>query len=70
MMPPSGGKVIKAARTARGYTQAELAHQYGLSKNTLSNYESGKTEPTFIDVIEILRMLNYSIEEVYPHIEE
>jgi transcriptional regulator with XRE-family HTH domain len=64
---PSGGLVIKAARKARGFTQQEIAEQYGVSKNTISSWESQVTEPTFRAVFEILEMMNYSIEEIYDY---
>ncbi|MFW8589836.1 helix-turn-helix transcriptional regulator [Glaciecola sp. 2405UD65-10] len=64
---PAGGLVIQTARKHRGYTQDELAAQYGISRNTLVNYETGKTEPSFLMVFEILKMMNYSIEEIYDY---
>jgi transcriptional regulator with XRE-family HTH domain len=60
-----GGVLIKTARVARGYTQLELSVQYGISQNTLCRYETGKTEPSFLNVFEILKYLGYSIEEIY-----
>lgn len=34
-----------AARVNKGLTQAEAAHQLGISQYTLLNYENGKTVP-------------------------
>ena len=63
----SGGDIIRTARKARGYTQQELAESYGVSINTISNYETLKSEPPFMRVFEILQMMDYSIEEIYDY---
>lgn len=65
MNVPAGGRVINIARKGRGYTQRELAEQYGVAVNTLGEWERGNHEPSFRVVFEILHMLNYSIEEIY-----
>ena len=48
---------LKAARTNMGFTQAQAAEKIGITVDTLSNYERGKSYP---DVPIIKR-----IEEVY-----
>lgn len=48
---------IKAARVNKGYSQAQAAEKIGVSKETLSNYERGKSYPD----VPILK----KIEEVY-----
>ena len=48
---------LKAARINKGYDQDEAARLIGISADTLSNYERGKTFPD----IPILK----KIEEVY-----
>ena len=48
---------LKAIREARGYSQTEAAKLIGVSTDTLSNYERGKSYPD----IPVLR----KIEEVY-----
>ena len=48
---------LKVAREARGLTQKEAAALIGVSADTLSNYERGKSYPD----VSILR----KIEEVY-----
>lgn len=48
---------IRAARINKGYSQAQAAEKIGISKETLSNYERGKSYP---DVLILKRM-----EEVY-----
>ena len=48
---------LKTIREARGYSQTEAAKLIGISTDTLSNYERGKSYPD----IPVLR----KIEEVY-----
>lgn len=48
---------LKSVRALRGYTQVEAAKLIGISPDTLSNYERGKSYPD----IPILK----KIEEVY-----
>lgn len=48
---------LKVARELKGYTQSKAAELIGISKDTLSNYERGKSYPD----IPILR----KIEKVY-----
>lgn len=52
-----GKYTLKAIRAMRGYTQEEAAKLIGISTDTLSNYERGKSFP---DVPIIIK-----IEEVY-----
>ncbi|MBF1152518.1 MAG: helix-turn-helix transcriptional regulator [[Eubacterium] sulci] len=52
-----GKYTLKAIRVMRGYTQEEAAKLIGISTDTLSNYERGKSFP---DVPIIIK-----IEEVY-----
>lgn len=61
----TGGDVIRFARKQRGYTQRHLAWRYGIAYNTLSNYERGLTEPSFMTVVDIVRWLGYEIDEAY-----
>ncbi len=48
---------LKTIRELKGYTQSESAKLLGISKETLSNYERGKSYPD----IPVLRR----IEEIY-----
>lgn len=59
-----GGEIIKLARKTRGYTQAELAHQYGIDEQTLRNYEKLRTSISFDDVYGILDHLGLTLEDL------
>jgi DNA-binding XRE family transcriptional regulator len=60
-----GGIAVRELRKARGYSQQKLALEYGVGKNTIGNWETGKNEPPFIMVFEIGKYLGFSIEEIY-----
>ena len=44
---------LRRARTSKGYTQKQVANILNITKETLSNYENGKTEPDMITVIKL-----------------
>ena len=52
------GKNIKKARSEKGYTQEELAQKLSVTRNTISNYETGHSNPD----IEMLQMLAEALE--------
>ena len=47
------GKNIKKARSEKGYTQEQLAQKLCVTRNTISNYETGHSNPD----IEMLQLL-------------
>ena len=57
MIPQIGFFTLKTARELLGYTQEEAGKLIGVSTDTISNYERGKSYPD----IPVLR----KIEEVY-----
>lgn len=63
-MIPHGGELIKIARELRGYSQDELARQYGIGVNTIWRWEKRQTEPSFSDTIAVLSYLKYSLMEL------
>ena len=42
--------ILKQTRTEKGISQSEFAKRLGVSRNTIINYESGKSAPT-VDVL-------------------
>lgn len=55
---------IKKYRQERKYNQSELANKLGITINTLSNYERGKTKPTSDMLTKIANELNVSIDDL------
>ena len=64
LLSMKGGEIIRLARKRRGYTQAELAHQYGIDEQTLRNYEKLKTSISYDDVLGILDFLDINAEDL------
>ena len=52
---------LRAARVNKGYKQREVAKMLGISKESLSNYERGKTFPdvNLVKKIEKIYDVNY-----------
>lgn len=55
-------KRIKEARLNQGMTGKEAAGKLGIAASTLSQYESGKSEPSFEMVIKISKLYNSNID--------
>lgn len=52
---------IKLARETRGYSMAELAKLLGVSKQMISQYEAGTSEPSSATLFKIIDVLNYPL---------
>lgn len=44
---------IKRLRKSKGWTQQDLADRAGISKQSILNYETGKTDPTGANIIKL-----------------
>lgn len=60
------GKAIKESPFKREYIQKEL----GISRNTLSNWVTGKTTPTVVDLYRLANLLGKKTDELYEWREE
>lgn len=49
---------IKQWRGISGLTQAQLAKAIGTNKQTVSNWECGKTEPKYSDLVKMAQVMN------------
>lgn len=58
------GEVIRRRREAVQMTVAQLAKRIGVSRNTITNYESGRTEPTASHLIVVARVLGTTIGDL------
>ena len=58
------GELIRKRREAIQMSVAQLAKRIGVSRNTITNYESGRTEPTASHLIAIGKALGSSIADL------
>ena len=57
-------KNIRALRTARGLTQEELAAALHVTRQTVSNYENGRSRPDIDMVLRIAQALEADANDV------
>jgi putative transcriptional regulator len=56
---------LKVLRAERGWTQADLAAQLGVSRNSVNAIENGKFDPSLPLAFRIARLFDLAIEEVF-----
>jgi putative transcriptional regulator len=56
---------VKQARTAVGYSQAQLAEMVGVSRNTISSIETGQFCPTAKLALVLCIALDKKFEELF-----
>jgi putative transcriptional regulator len=56
---------IKAAREARGWTQADLAERVGVTRKTVNTVENNVFVPSTIVALKIARAFGVSVEELF-----
>ncbi|MDJ0921778.1 MAG: helix-turn-helix transcriptional regulator [Henriciella sp.] len=56
---------IKLLRTERGWSQATLADQLGVSRQSVNAVETGKYDPSLPLAFAIARLFERSIEEIF-----
>lgn len=59
------GRKLKAARLQNKMTQDELGKLIGVTKATVSTYESGDREPSIKNLIAIAKVLRISLDELF-----
>ncbi|NQY12762.1 MAG: helix-turn-helix transcriptional regulator [Henriciella sp.] len=57
--------IIRALRTERGWSQASLADQLGVSRQSVNAIETGKYDPSLPLAFSIARLFERSIEEIF-----
>lgn len=55
---------IEAMRVHRGLTQDSACEKLGITRQTLSNWEKGKTTPKTEQILGILRVYNCSLDDI------
>ena len=58
------GKCIKDARQKNNITQESLAEQLGISRQTVSSWETGKSYPDIVSVIKMSDIFNISLDKM------
>lgn len=58
------GNLIRKQRDAMHMTVAQLAGRIGVSRNTITNYEAGKTEPSASDLVRLSGALGCAIDDL------
>lgn len=61
---------IRTLRDQRGFTQAELAKQIGVTRQTLIAIEQGKYSPTLELAFQISRVFGVALDDVFQYPEE
>ena len=56
---------IKAAREARGWTQADLADRVGVTRKTINTVENNVFVPSTLIALKIARAFEMSVEDLF-----
>ncbi len=59
---------VKHYRELAGYSQKELAIFLGVTNNTISNYELGRTCPSMEIVIKLAHILNVTTDQLLAYV--
>lgn len=55
---------LRQARMEHGYSQEELAEKAGVSRQTISNWETGKTYPDLVSVLLLSELYHLSLDSL------
>ena len=58
------GNWIRSARASKGWTQDQLGDAIGVTKANVSHWETGKHEPSFMQMLKIRDATGYQLEDV------
>ena len=56
---------IRLLRAEKGWSQAELAEQVGVSRNSINSIENGKFDPSLPLGLRIAHAFDLTVEEVF-----
>ena len=57
-----GNDLIREARLRKAFTQSQLAALAGTTQSAIARLESGRTAPSFDDVIRLLRLMDLDLD--------
>lgn len=58
------GEALKARRTAASYTQEYVAETLGVSRQAVSKWENGTSEPSTANLMALARMYQVTVDEL------
>nr|WP_083936641.1 helix-turn-helix transcriptional regulator [Streptococcus sp. HPH0090] len=56
---------LKRLRKNKGLKQQELAEIFGIKRNTYSDWENGKTEPSFDNLVKLADFFEVSLDWLF-----
>ena len=56
---------VRAAREAKGWTQAELAERIGVSRKTINTIENGIFIPSTVIALRLARAFDRKVEQLF-----
>jgi putative transcriptional regulator len=56
---------LHALRAERGWTQAQLAAEVGVSRQTINSIETGRFEPSLTLALRLARLFELPIESIF-----
>src|SRR5215510_7139555 len=63
--PAGSGALLRLARQARGFSQQQLAHMAGVSRQAVSSVEAGHSDPSLRVALALARALGMTVEELF-----
>ncbi|MEJ7833778.1 MAG: helix-turn-helix transcriptional regulator [Nocardioides sp.] len=61
-MSTMGNDLVREARKRAGLTQRELAERAGTTQSSIARFESGRTKPSFDDVLRLVRLCGMDLD--------
>ena len=56
---------LKELRLKKGLTQTELGEKVGVKQNTFTNWENGKREPSFENLVKLADLFEVSLDWLF-----
>jgi putative transcriptional regulator len=56
---------VKELRTARGWTQEELAEEVGVSRQSINSIERGRYEPSLVLALTFAKVFGCSTDQIF-----
>ena len=67
---PELRNMLREAREARGWTQAELAAAIGVSRKTINTVENGVFIPSTVVALKLAAALNTKVEKLFVLVDD